>query len=205
MSAGAFSPRAALLLALATLALLLGLGWAVGAGYADGDINDGGGHAGGVGLNGYAGLYRLLGSAGYTLATARDEASFGNVNGQKGAMLVLTPAMGSEPKEIDRIVSAHRHYGPVLVIQPKWAALPANTNQPGAKRGWTTVFGANGAQWPGFRDDVTWQIKPLPGGVAMMPGYGGAPGQAEAGGRAGVVHLARPHSGLVCARRAHRD
>lgn len=167
MSRGGFSTRAALGLIAGAAGLLLLLGWAVGHGLADGDLNDGGGHAGGTGLNGYAALYRLLGAAGYNVSLARDPAAL-----RQPGLLVLTPAMASDPAELDRVTTAHRAVGPVLVLQPKWVTLPANPNQPGYRKGWVVPLEGNGAEWPGFRDDIRWQVKPLAGRLAFAPGMG---------------------------------
>src|SRR5690606_22471819 len=55
-----FSPRAALALVLFGAAVFVALLWMIGAGLATGSTNDGGSHAGGKGLTGYAGLAALL-------------------------------------------------------------------------------------------------------------------------------------------------
>ncbi|HZV08112.1 MAG TPA: DUF4350 domain-containing protein, partial [Novosphingobium sp.] len=63
---GPFSGKAALALVAAMGALLLGLAWLAGA--APAQVPAAGAHAGGRGLDGYAGLATLLEVAGYPVA-----------------------------------------------------------------------------------------------------------------------------------------
>jgi len=144
-----FSPFTVLALVLAGGGMLLAMLWMVGGGLLVGEINDGGAHAGGRGLNGYAGLYRLYEAAGYQVSTARDEEGL-----KQGGLLVLTPPAHAKGEDIARIVAEHRIYGPVLVITPKWYAMPANSDQPGVEKGWVRLGDEEQAEWKGFLDDV---------------------------------------------------
>jgi hypothetical protein len=98
-----FSPFTVLALVLAGGGMLLAMLWMVGGGLLVGEINDGGAHAGGRGLNGYAGLYRLYEAAGYQVSTARDEEGL-----KQGGLLVLTPPAHAKGEDIARIVAEHR-------------------------------------------------------------------------------------------------
>lgn len=150
-----FSPLSALALAVAGMGLLVAMLWMIGAGVAAGDINDGGAHGAGRGLNGYGALYRLLERTGHDTDYARDE----NGLRQKG-LLILTPPQWADGGDIERAVTIHRAYGPVLVITPKWLASDASTDQPGVERGWVRLGDVKAPEWEGFLDDVTVGIGP---------------------------------------------
>ncbi|MBB3954282.1 DUF4350 domain-containing protein [Novosphingobium sediminicola] len=150
-----FSPLSALALVLAGGALLVAMLWMIGAGVAAGDINDGGAHGGGRGLNGYGALYRLLEATGHETDYARDD------NGlRRPGLLILTPPHWTQGADISRIVNIHRRYGPVLIITPKWMATDAGTDQPGVQGGWVRLGEARTPEWEGFLDDVGVGIAP---------------------------------------------
>ena len=150
-----FSPLSALALVLAGGALLVAMLWMIGAGVAAGDINDGGAHGGGRGLNGYGALYRLLEATGHDTDYARDD------NGlRRPGLLILTPPHEAQGADISRIVALHRGHGPVLIITPKWTAAPASTDQPGVQDGWVRLGEARTPEWEGFLDDVGVAIGP---------------------------------------------
>lgn len=151
-----FSPLAALALVLASAALLVAMLWMIGAGVASGDVNDGGAHGGGRGLNGYGALYRLLEQTGHPTAYARDEQAL-----RQPGLLILTPPPWANGPDIARIVALHRFYGPVLVITPKWLPLDVNPDQPGVQKGWVRLGGGRVPEWKGFLDDVRVAIAPV--------------------------------------------
>lgn len=136
---------------MAFVALLWGLG------HASGDANDGGGHAGGRGLNGYAALAAMIEADGYDVRRARDK---GALNGP--GLLVLTPPGSADGKDIAAIVAAHRTVGPTLVVTPKWLAVPVSGDTR-AKRGWTQIVGTQAPEWRGFADAVSVRIAPAAG------------------------------------------
>ena len=160
-----FSPLTVLALVVAGGGLLLAMLWMLGTGLALGDTNDGGGHAGGRGLNGYAALYRLLDKTGHPLTLARDAQGL-----RQPGLLILTPPADADTKALSRIVAEHRAFGPVLVVLPKWQATLANTDQPGARKGWVTLGEAAVPAWRGFLDDVTVGIGHGP--VTLADPYG---------------------------------
>ena len=159
MSGSAFSPRSALVLVMAGAALLLALLWAAGQGLGD-NLNDGGAHAGGKGLAGYAGLVQLLEANGYQITKGRSDGQFG-----QAGLLVLTPTFTTKGADIERIVEQHRKIGPVLVIAPKWAessTLPPQ--QPGVKPGWVELGKPQTAPMEGFHDELKIGMPPMPSG-----------------------------------------
>jgi hypothetical protein len=175
-----FRPGVAVALVLAAATLLLAMLWMIGAG-TGGDTARGHGHAGALGLDGYAGLARLLEADGYTIHQARGDAGL-----NRPGLLILTPPADADPKRIDRMVAAHRAKGPVLVILPKWSAAQPAARTPGARRGWVTIDGSQLANWPGFYDDVF---------LTQTPTSKRNPGWEAAGGLRGVLPGAQVASG----------
>ncbi|MCW1383336.1 DUF4350 domain-containing protein [Novosphingobium sp. KCTC 2891] len=136
---------------LAFLALL----WSLG--HDGGNANNGGGHVGGRGLNGFAALAAMLEADGYEVRRAR---SISAADGP--GLLVLTPPADAKGSDIAAIVLRHRHVGPTLVVTPKWIAAPIGGDSR-AQRGWTAIVGAQPPQWPGFADDVSVSLAPARG------------------------------------------
>jgi hypothetical protein len=147
----AFTQRGVLALvlfgALAFVAALYGLSAATG-----GSANDGNAHAGGKGLNGFAGLVALLDADGFDVGKVRDPSGLA----QPG-LLVLTPPADIDGAKIEKIVSARRRIGPTMVITPKWLALKSQSLT--AKRGWVILGEVNPPQWKGFADDIGLEAK----------------------------------------------
>lgn len=157
--ANPFSPRAALALVLFGAIAFVVLLWTIGAGMAAGSVNDGGAHAGGKGLNGYAGLADYLGRRGFTVRRSRSAAALA-----APGLLVLTPPHGADGAELERIVADRRHIGPTLVVTPKWIGEPVGTSVPGAKRGWVQLAGTATPRWEGFLDYFSAEIAPMQAG-----------------------------------------
>ena len=151
-----FSPRMALALVVGGAALFLALLWMVGTGLGDDGTNNGGGHAAGRGLNGFAALARLAEADGGKVTLVRHGSGLA-----APGLLVLTPPAEADGKDIDRIVAARRHIGPTLVIAPKWQAKPADTANPKAKKGWVELAGVEPPKWQGFLDNVSITIRPM--------------------------------------------
>ena len=151
-----FSPRAALALIGFGALIFVALLYAMGAGLTGGSTNNGGGHAGGKGLNGYAAFADYLDRRGYAVRRLRDPAALDDPG-----LLVLTPPAGADGAEIDRIVAERRAAGPTLVVTPKWLAVPSS--HPKARRGWVQLSGTASPNWRGFLDDVGVGIAPLAG------------------------------------------
>lgn len=142
-AASPFGPRALLaMLVLGGLAFIATL-YLIGAGETGGDLNDGGGHAAAKGLNGFAGFAALLEKQGYRVSLSRSEARY-----TERALLVLTPAAGTEADALNRIIRMRRYAGPTLVILPKWFAMPIPRRLDlKSKPGWVELAGAGAPDW----------------------------------------------------------
>lgn len=142
--------------ALAFIALLYLLAEGTGGG-----ANNGGGHVGGKGLNGFAGLAAMLEAEGREVDRVRNEGQLDNPG-----LLVLTPPPGADGKELQRLVDKRRYVGSTLIVTPKWYAEKNEGEK--AKRGWVTLMGAGTPEWPGFYDDITVSV-----GGPRRPGASG--------------------------------
>lgn len=149
-----FARGTVLALLLVGAALFVGMLWYFGHGGPP--ANNGGGHAAGRGLNGFAGLAALVEADGMTVTRARSPAALA-----EPGLLVLTPNAGTKGSEIEEVVTRRRHIGPTLVITPKWTSetLPANWKKP---RGWTRLVGTTLPNWPGFLDAVSVTVEGPP-------------------------------------------
>ncbi|MFA7601987.1 MAG: DUF4350 domain-containing protein [Novosphingobium sp.] len=161
-----FSPRAALALIAFGAVVFVALLYMIGSGAGGGSTNDGGGHAGGKGLNGYAAFAGFLERRGYAVRRVHSEGGLDDPG-----LLVLTPPALADGAEIDRIVAARRRVGPTLVIAPKWAAVAAPRDAKDARRGWVKLAGTQPPVWRGFLDDVGVRLGPA-GGVRLGPAGG---------------------------------
>lgn len=138
--ASPFSPRAALALVGFGALVFVALLWLIGAGMTGGSTNDGGGHAGGKGLNGYAALAGLLEKRGHPVRRTRNDEAFG-----AAGLLVLTPPHDAKAASVDHAIEAHRYAGPTLLILPKWEASRARGK--GSRDGWVRLTGAGTPGW----------------------------------------------------------
>lgn len=144
----AFSRAGALALIAVGAALLLALLYLIGAGEElGGDRDTGQAHAAANGLNGYAGLVRLVEAQDYMVNRSRSPAGL-----QTGGLLVLTPTNNVDPDEIATILRDRALRGPTLVILPKWFAMPPSQAIPAEarakfKRGWVTLVDALPVEW----------------------------------------------------------
>lgn len=144
-SASPFSPRALLaILAVGASAFLLML-YAIGAGWTGGSDRNGGAHAAANGLNGFAGLVRLLEDQGHDVSISRSAARL-----DEEALLVITPQHFADGEELWSLLVERRYQGPTLLILPKWFAMMANGQQgaESARPGWVMLLGAESPEWP---------------------------------------------------------
>lgn len=180
--------------ALAFVALLWFLGNDTG-----GSGNNGGAHVGGHGLNGYAGLARMLEAEGLDVVRQRNRRALETAPG----LLILTPPADAEGKDIAKVVDARRYLGPTIVVTPKWFATGVNSGK--AKRGWVQLLATQAPEWPGFADNVTVDI----GGDKSQPAGGWRLGnrrgrlpddlRVESGSGDGLVPLVRGGDGRILA------
>jgi hypothetical protein len=143
-----FSRFGALMLVAVGFALFLAMVWLIAAGEEFGDRgNDGQAHAGGTGLNGYAGFVRLLAAEGYDVTRSRSPSGLETYD-----LLVLTPPAYVDPEEFAELLQKREDLGPTLVILPKWDAslpppiLPEDAREK-FKPGWVILTGAYPSEW----------------------------------------------------------
>ena len=151
-----FSPRILLAVVAVGAAAFLLLLYAIGAGWDGGRDKNGGAHAAANGLNGFAGLVRLLESAGHDVVLSRSEAGLDDEG-----LLVLTPQHGADGDAIAEIIEARRYVGPTLLILPKWLAISAE-QIPGidARQGWVLIGGAAAPDWlQDLTDEEEWKAE----------------------------------------------
>ncbi|KWV91847.1 DUF4350 domain-containing protein [Erythrobacter sp. YT30] len=109
--------------------------------------NNGAAHAAATGLNGYAGLVRLLESEGYDVETSRSPSGL-----ETSDLLVLTPPSFMNPEDLSEILQDREYVGPTLVILPKWWATLPPRNLPDDvsdkfKRGWVQLNDGTPVGW----------------------------------------------------------
>lgn len=110
--------------------------------------NNGAAHAAARGLNGYAGLVRMLEEEGHNVEQSRSPSGLETYD-----LLILTPPSYMDAEDISEILDNREYLGPTLVIMPKWMAGKPPPNTPDEvqdkfKRGWVQLYDAFGADWP---------------------------------------------------------
>lgn len=149
-AAPAFSRGGALALVGVGCALFLAMLYLIGAGEDfGGERGAGQAHAASVGLNGYAGLVRLVEAQGYDVERSRSREGL-KTNG----LLVIAPSTFADPGDIDEILQNRTFIGPTLVILPKWRSNVPSPQLPQQardkfKRGWVVRGPAYASRWPG--------------------------------------------------------
>ena len=142
-TASPFSPRTLLAVVAVGAGAFLLLLYAIGAGWDGSQDRNGGAHAAANGLNGFAGLVRLLEDQGHEVSLSRSEARLDDES-----LLVLTPQHAADGEAIAGIIEARRYVGPTLLILPKWLALPADQiPSVEARPGWVMFGGASAPGW----------------------------------------------------------
>lgn len=104
-------------------------------------------HAAATGLNGYAGLVRLLQSEGRQVALSREPGGLETEN-----LLILAPPTHADAEEFGALLEKREWFGPTLVILPKWIAQPPppDLDDEVAEKfgeGWVQLTGAIEAGW----------------------------------------------------------
>ena len=203
-TANPFNPRAVLALVLLGAALFIALLYMIGSGMDSGSTNDGGGHAGGKGLNGYAALADLLEKRGYSVSRARSAARLDDPG-----LLVLTPPLYGDAGKLNDIIAKRRRSGPTLLVLPKWQAMPATAamGQDKARKGWVVIGDARSPGWGDAVQDVgalDLKIDALHGASAHWHGLGrdgklAAPGSAQSMASGSMVALVRGGNGQMLA------
>ena len=207
MSEGAanpFNPRAVLVLVLLGAALFIALLYMIGSGTDSGSTNDGGGHIGGKGLNGYAALADLLEKRGYTISRARSAARLDDPG-----LLVLTPPLNGDADKLNDIIAKRRRSGPTLLVLPKWEASQASAamGQTSARKGWVVLGDARSPGWGNAVKDLgglDLKVDDLHGLSARWHGLGragalAAPQAAQTMSAGSMVALVRNGNGQMLA------
>lgn len=142
-----FSLRAVLALVVIGFLAFIALLYFIGTGNTGRQSNDGRAHAASVGLNGFAGLVKLLEAEGVEVTTSRSPSGL-----ESYGLVVLTPPPYADPEEISEILLDRQYRGPTLVILPKWYAsgfpdrLPDEIKDE-VKEGWVQLLGASKVTW----------------------------------------------------------
>jgi len=144
-AAAPFSPRTVLAVLVIGMGAFLVFLYAIGAGWDGRNDRDGGAHAAGNGVNGFAGLVRLLEAQGHEVSLSHSESTL-----EDEVLLVLTPQLFTDGERVAEVIANRRQLGPTLVILPKWFALEASqigTLQ--ARDGWVVLGSATAPEWTG--------------------------------------------------------
>ena len=165
-NSGAFGKRGTFALVLFAILAFVAFLYLVGQGGLAGNANNGRAHAASTGLNGFAGLTRLLEADGTEVVRSRNAAALDDPG-----LLILTPPAELGPEELTEIVDRRRTIGPTMIVAPKWLALPAS--QRGAKPGWVHLLGAP-EEWSATIDgkELTFARHTLDGHTAKWAGLG---------------------------------
>lgn len=141
-AAGPFNPKIMLTLVLFGALAFFATLYFIGTGQT-GNGNDGGGHAAGRGLNGYAALAEILEEDGYDVSLSR---SPGGLTGE--SLLILTPPAYMEAADFVDVIEQRRFIGPTVVILPKWnvSAIPDEWDVE-KDTGWVVLSGASEPYW----------------------------------------------------------
>lgn len=128
---------------LAFLALL----YFIGSGDTGERDNNGQAHAAAPGLNGFAGLTRLLELQGYDVELSRSPSGLDTAN-----ILVLTPPLNTDAEEFAELLEKRQYQGPTVVILPKWFAsgFPDNVAaeiEEDVEDGWVRLLAAQKPEW----------------------------------------------------------
>ena len=142
-AASPFSPRVVLAVLVVGAGAFLLLLYAIGAGWDGRSERDGGAHAAANGLNGFAGLAKLLEAQGRTVELSRSE---GRLDDE--GLLVLTPQTFADGEEVAEIIEARRYVGPTLLILPKWLAGRVDgVKSLDVPKGWVALAEAEAPDW----------------------------------------------------------
>lgn len=146
--ASPFSKGAALAIVLTGFAAFLAMLYFYAAGDSGNrDARNASAHAASVGVNGYAGLVRLLEAQGRDVRVSRSPADLETTD-----LLVIAPGIGTDPEELGALLTDRQYRGPTLVLLPKWWPRPAPRRAPPEVRdlfeeGWIRLGEAAELSW----------------------------------------------------------
>ncbi len=153
IAAGAnpFNPKVVFGMVVFGFAVFVALLWMIGAGMTDRSANNGEAHVGSKGLTGYAALAGILEKQGNTVRRVRTQPLL-----KDPGLLVLTPPLYADGKEIAKIIADRRYIGPTMLILPKWESYPASAIEAESKEGWVLIGGMQKPEW--IKDLETYKI-----------------------------------------------
>lgn len=141
-SAQPFNPKVMLALILFGAIAFFATLYFIGTGQT-GNANDGGGHASGKGLNGYAAIAALLKDDGYDVSLSRSPGALDD-----STLLILTPPSTMDAEDLTGVIGKRRLEGPTLVILPKWSAAKIPDDWDVEKEtGWVVLNGTSEPYW----------------------------------------------------------
>ena len=149
-----FSARTVLLAVIASFAAFIATLYFIGIDDTGRGDNDGRAHAASNGLNGYAGLAKLLELEGFDVDLSRSRAGLETYN-----LLIMTPPMQTDPDEFAQILEERFYAGPTIVILPKWWAnqfpdqLPLEIRDE-VQDGWVQLAFAASSDWTNELPDL---------------------------------------------------
>ena len=167
---GAFNPRTVLALVLFGALTFIALLWFIGQGDTGPGPDNGGAHARGHGITGYAGLVSMLQKQGYDVSLSRSPGRYDDES-----LLILTPSEWADPDDIAKIIEQRRYSGATLLILPKWITTPLPADLKTAGKGWVQLQGAIAPRWADkmLEDQpMTVKLSNLPRGAADWQGIG---------------------------------
>lgn len=151
-----FSRRTALGLVAFGIAAFFALLWIIGSNLTQGERNDGQAHAGSNSLIGFSAMAKFLDARGYDVRMATASPQL-----RQDGLLVLTPPLSADPKELGKIVEDRRMIGPTLLIMPKWQAIPQTDRKLTDPEGWVRLTDPTAPEWRGFYDNITLSLDPI--------------------------------------------
>lgn len=125
-----FARGTVLLMIAIGFAAFVALLYAIGAGGSLRPSNNGAAHGASSSTVGYAALARLLEQTGTQVQYGRSPSAL-----QEQDLLIITPEISADAKELAAIVNQRAFTGPTIIILPKWTTTP----EKGLKSGWVQL------------------------------------------------------------------
>lgn len=144
-AASPFRPAAIFMLVLVGAGAFLLLLYALGKGWTGDEGSGAGGHGLSRGLDGYAGLVRLLDANGHSVELSRNPGAF-----DEYSLAVLTPPLWHDAEELQEVLDQRRYVGPTVLVLPKWHTMPIDppsATKAEAGEDWVRLEGANSPEW----------------------------------------------------------
>lgn len=125
-----FARGTVLLMVAIGFAAFVALLYAIGAGGSLRPSNNGAAHGASTSSIGYSALARLLEKTGTQVQYGRSPSAL-----QEQDLLIITPEISADPKDVAAIVNQRAFTGPTIIILPKWTTKP----EEGLRAGWVQL------------------------------------------------------------------